>query len=247
MDGLNIESDAIELAARIAARQTFGPFRDEPESPFFQADRYSPEQTWEHLAEEVAITCGNAIRQGLADERLRRGLMESWHGGIFGELFPEEAGRMRSGRNKGQFGVMLGTRENPVPQTYDSIMAENLPRRLDELCAGFEAFAREEREFDLEELAEAAAKLYSKFLNLHPFLDGNGRVCFVLLQFSLARLDLPAVALPDHDEHQWALGQALRRDGKQTYAQLTRLLVDKFEVASTMFEAIQAERSRHES
>jgi fido (protein-threonine AMPylation protein) len=242
MDGSNVDVGAIELAARIAASQTFGPFRDEPDSPYYQAEGLSPEATWEHLAGQVAIVCGQAIVQGLNDQRLRTGLMESWHAAIFGELFPDRSGRIRSGREQGQFGVLLGTRENPVPQTYASTPGQNLPRRLDEIWASFEALAGQERVFRLEELAEAAAKLYAKFLNLHPFVDGNGRVSFVLLQFSLARLDLPAVALPDYEEHQWALGLALRRDGKKTYAQLTRLLVDKFDDASKIFTAIQAER-----
>jgi fido (protein-threonine AMPylation protein) len=233
--------EAIEIAARIAARQTFGPFRDEEDSPFYRAEGVTPEETWERLAERVAVVTAEGILAGLADERLRRLRFEKWHAAIFGELFPEVAGRVRAGREQGQFGVVLGTRENPVLQTYASTVGMNLPRRLDEICAGFEVVVREDRDFELEELAEAAVKLYAKFLSLHPFVDGNGRVAFVLLQFALARLDLPAVSLHDHADHQWCLGQALRRDGKQTYAQLTHFLVDRFGEASRMYEAIRAE------
>jgi fido (protein-threonine AMPylation protein) len=229
-------------AARIAARQTFGPFVDEVDSPFYQAANLSPEETWERLAERVALVTAAAVLQGMRDEPLRRILFERWHAEVFGELFPERGGVLRTGRDQAQFGVLLGTRDQPVAQTYVSTGAHNLPRRLDEICAAFDRFAGEDREYGLRELVEEAVRLYVRFLNLHPFEDGNGRVAYVLLQFALARLDLPAVALPDHEEHQWVLGRALRRDGKRTDAHLVQLLVDKLEEAGRIFEAIRAQR-----
>lgn len=233
--------EAVELAARITTNQTFGPFRDEPDSPFYRAPDLDPDETWERLAEKVAIVSAQGILEGMVDQRLRRSGIAQWHAQIFGEFFPEHGGRFRTGRDRGQFGVMLGTREHPEPQTYVSTNAQNLPRGLDEMCAGFEALAREDREFDFEELVQATVRAYVKFLNLHPFIDGNGRASFVLLQFALARLDLPAISLEDHDEHQWCLGQALRRDGKQTDDELLEYFMSKFDRASRMYEAIRAE------
>lgn len=112
--------NAAMTAARIAARQTFGPFEDEVDSPFFQAEDLSPQETWERLAERVALVTAAAVLEGMRDEPLRRLLFERWHAKIFGELFPERGGVLRSGRDQGQFGVLLGTRDWPVPQTYTS-------------------------------------------------------------------------------------------------------------------------------
>ena len=120
--------EAIELAARIATRQTFGPFYDEPDSPFYEAEGLSPEETWERLAEKLALVTAHAILQGLENQTLHRGLLRLGMPQIFGEHFPESAGRIRAGREQGQFSVMLGTRESPVPQTYASIQAEICPR-----------------------------------------------------------------------------------------------------------------------
>jgi hypothetical protein len=38
--------------------------------------------------------------------------------------------------------------------------------------------------------------------------------CDVALQYALIRLGATGVALPDHDEQQWALGQGLRPGGR---------------------------------
>ena len=58
------DRDAIELATRIATRQTFGPYYDEPESPFYEADGLTPEETWERLAEKVALVDGRGNPPG---------------------------------------------------------------------------------------------------------------------------------------------------------------------------------------
>lgn len=67
--------EAIELAARIATRQTFGPFYGEPDSPFYEAEGLSPEETWERLAEKLALVTAHAILQGLENQTLHRGLL----------------------------------------------------------------------------------------------------------------------------------------------------------------------------
>jgi hypothetical protein len=59
-----------------------------------------------------------------------------------------------------------------------------------------------------------AAAFYAKLLSTHPFFDGNGRMAYVALQYALIRLGATGVALPDHDEQQWALGQGLRPGGR---------------------------------
>jgi hypothetical protein len=52
------------------------------------------------------------------------------------------------------------------------------------------------------------------------------RICYLVLQFGLIRIGLLTVAPTQYEEHQWALGQALRRDSKQSYAQMEQLIAD---------------------
>ncbi len=73
-----------------------------------------------------------------------------------------------------------------------------------------------------------AVRLYAKVLSIHPFVDGNGRTAFTILQYALVRSGLVCVALDDYAEHQWALGAALRIDSRQSYDPLQTLLVASF-------------------
>lgn len=76
----------------------------------------------------------------------------------------------------------------------------------------------------LREATFPSAAFYAKLLSTHPCFDGNGRTAYVALQYALIRLGATGVALPDHDEQQWALGQGLRPGGRhQNYEALADL------------------------
>ena len=76
-----------------------------------------------------------------------------------------------------------------------------------------------------------AARLYAKLLSAHPFNDGNGRACYVALQFALVRLGAVTISLPDYAEQQWHLGSALQTGGGQSYEPLARYLAEKIRAA----------------
>lgn len=229
-EGERAEVLAIAEAADIAARETFGPFNDEEESPFFEADGYSPEGTWEAIAERVADAGARVVVLALAHERLSRSLIADIHAHLFGELFPSMGGRFRAKNEGASYSILVGTRTRPQEQRLTGTSGRRLPDRLRRLCDEFNdaadaAFATSEPRF-VEDLVRPATKAYCKFLSAHPFIDGNGRVGYLVLQFALVRMGLLTVALADFQEHQWALGQALRRDGQQAYAQIERLIAD---------------------
>jgi fido (protein-threonine AMPylation protein) len=220
---------ALGEAARIAAKETFGPFNDAPESEFFAADDLSPESTWERLAESVALVGARAVVLALAGRSLTPDLICDLHERIFGELFPKWAGRLRSPKDPVTYGIVIGTRDDPEYREQRGTDGRRIRRRLDELCAKFNNAATKsdaESVSRLEDLIRPAARAYCKLLSTHPFIDGNGRVAFLVLQFALIRMGLIAIALPDFEAHQRALGQALRTDGKQTYIEFERLLAD---------------------
>jgi fido (protein-threonine AMPylation protein) len=222
---------AIAEAAGIAARETFGPFRDEEDSPFYEAEDLDPQLTWERIAERVADATACAVAAALLKMALTSEFVCDVHRHIFGEFFPSVAGRMRAPSEGGQYSIVLGRQKDEWmhrPQVGTS--GKRLPGRVREICAQFNgsveyAFSKDEPEFRTD-LVLPAVRAYARLLGAHPFIDGNGRSCYVVLQFALVRIGLLTVALDDFEAHQVALGAAIRRDGKRSYLQLETLVSD---------------------
>jgi fido (protein-threonine AMPylation protein) len=221
---------AIAEAAAIAARETFGPFNDDEESPFFAAEDLSPEQTWERIAERVADAGARVVVLGLGHEKLSRRLIADIHEHLFADLFPATGGRFRAKDEGASYTILVGTRDQPEEQRQTGTSGRGLHKRLQEICEDFNAATdtafRSSEPRLIDDLVRPAVKAYCRLLSAHPFGDGNGRVCYLVLQFALVRIGLMTVALTDFREHQWALGQALRRDSKQSYAQMEQLIAD---------------------
>ena len=144
-----------------------------------------------------------------------------WHQLIFERWFPEQAGRVRRGEEQGQYGVVWGNRDAPELLTVASCKGHNVPTRLRRTFAGLQQAIVEREDAQragrrrlLREATLPAARFYSQLLSTHPFFDGNGRMAYVSHQYALIRLGATGVALPDHDEQQWALGQGLRPGGR---------------------------------
>jgi hypothetical protein len=73
----------------------FVEFRDNPESPFYRADGISAIATWDRSVEtmtEVLLELPQLMSDGF---QMTPELLCDWHLRIFGELFPDEAGRLR--------------------------------------------------------------------------------------------------------------------------------------------------------
>jgi fido (protein-threonine AMPylation protein) len=226
--------DHLLNSARTAAAQTFGPFNDDEDSPFYAAEDASPEQTWERIAERVTLATTAAVVHGAAHRPISAADVSRLHEIVFATSFPEDAGRLRRRGEEAQYGIVIGTREQPVLSHARATAGVRVSARLDKTCREFNdaVEALESRETVLlDELALAVVRLYAKVLSIHPFVDGNGRTVFTLLQYALVRCGLACVALDDYAEHQWALGAALRIDGRQSYSPLQALLVAKLQRA----------------
>ncbi len=222
--------DQLRGSAEIAAAQTFGPFNDVPDSPFYAAEDLSPTQTWERIAERVGLATVLAVVHGVAKRPITVDAIRRLHEIIFVTTFPDHAGHLRKPKEEGRYGVVLGTAEHPVVKSERATAGARVPRRLEEICREFNETAAAQEQPDtiaLDELVLTAVRFYAKVLSTHPFLDGNGRTAFTLLQYALVRSDLACVALKDFDAHQRALGTALRSDGRQSYLPLQALIADK--------------------
>jgi fido (protein-threonine AMPylation protein) len=226
-----IELNELAYVAGVVARQTFGPFNDAEDSPYFKAAGESPESTWEGLAERVALATGRAVAWGLADVDASPARIAELHRLVFGRMFPDSAGQIRGDGEDVTYGIVIGSHEHlSAKRQRGTGGGKQLARRLDAACSEFNesvAFEDAQDESELTDLLLIAVRFYAKVLSAHPFCDGNGRTAYALLQYALVRVGLLAVALDDFESHQRALGWALRSDGRQTYDPLVELLADK--------------------
>jgi fido (protein-threonine AMPylation protein) len=224
------QTNQLHASARTAAGQTFGPFNDVPDSPFYSANDLSPAQTWEHIAERVVLATAAAAVHGAAQRPLTVDAIRRLHEIIFVTTFPEHAGHLRQRNEEGQYGIVLGSNEQPIVKSQHATAGARVLDRLEQICQEFNESVTEQEQPDaipLDDLVFTAVRLYAKVLSTHPFLDGNGRTAFTILQYALVRSGLACIPLEDFDAHQRALGTALRSDGRQSYVQLQALIVDK--------------------
>ena len=201
----------------------------------------TPDETWQAITEQVAIVAADAAVEAVRGHNAVPQDISRWHRLIFEPWFPEQAGRIRRGDEQGQYGVVWGSRQAPELLTVVSCKGRNVQARLRRAFVGLQqAIAeredahREGRRRRLRDATLPAATFYTKLLSTHPFFDGNGRSAYVALQYALIRLGATGVALPDHDEQQWALGQGLRPGGRHhNYDALADLFEQTIRASST--------------
>lgn len=186
----------------------FRGFRDDSASPFFCAPRHTPEETWDISVDRLArllVKLGPIAQSGPIE--MSATLLCSWHREIFGALFPEHAGRMRSFRESQWEHVYFGVHG----RGYRGVTPRELPRRLQKICSEFNTAAaaiRASYGSDTYGAIHAATRLYAKVLRAHPFVDGNLRGTTVALDAALLTLKLRRVQFTDLEIHDELLGIA---------------------------------------
>jgi fido (protein-threonine AMPylation protein) len=231
-----------QAAATAAAELTFEQFRDEPDSDYYQALNRTPEQTWQEVRARVGLVAAETVELALEDAMLTPELLCTWHRRIFETTFPEDAGRLRSGRDTATYGYVVGPKDAAVNKTGRGTRPRALPSRLRKVCEEFNRTAADLEGAEAPRLIDVtfpAARVYAKLLSAHPWSDGNGRACYVALQFALVRLGALSVNLPDYAEQQWHLGRALRTGGGQSYEPLAAYLGEKIRAVEA--EGLQSE------
>lgn len=179
-------------------------YRDNEGSRFYRASRFSPEETWRALGDELGRVLMDARRvfwRGgleMTPERVRW-----WHGAIFARHFPYDGGRFR--QERAYFGVV--TADGGMRQIEGS-SPDALRRDLADVCVSFNGGVEQlgKQNANLLEQTRVAGALYAGILRVHPFADGNHRAGFVALSAALWSLGLPAVEfardgdMTDHDD-----------------------------------------------
>ena len=78
---------------------------------------------------------------------------------------------------------------------------EETPLLMADLAKWIQSWLQKKREEKMESLVSFLAELHKRFISIHPFDDGNGRVIRLLMGYMLIRLDFPPMILPGRDEY----------------------------------------------
>jgi prophage maintenance system killer protein len=181
----------------------FRGFRDDEQSPFFCALGHTPEETWDLSVDRFAHILETLATLAAAGPiELSPALLCSWHREIFGELFPDDAGRLRWRRGR-----------DPEHVYFDATAASIL----------------ESTPIDTYDAVHAATRLYAKVLRAHPFVDGNLRGTSVALNAALLTLGLTRIQVTDLELHDRLLAIAFagRHDPYRPLAEYIATLTNK--------------------
>lgn len=219
-----------------AELRSFSKSLDEPGSPFYSAPDWTPDETWRHARDrmaELVVALGAQDSEQIVVSPQR---LQCDHRRIFGDLFPEDAGRLRwKHRGKwetGPFGIGIGSGPESDVRPMRGAHPRRIERQLRDACQEFHQMLddlerRSEGGEAISKLASTrvAARIYAKVLRIHPFVDGNLRAAYVTLQAALLRLGLVGIEFADHRAHDEALVRALAPGGRrQSYEPLAELI-----------------------
>lgn len=223
------------VSAAIAAMQSvvahsFKGFSDHPDSDFYCAPGLSPEETWRRIHEGLARVVTLAAEAGRADHPLTIEFVQEVHVALFEPLFGVMSG-FRS--DPVEYPIYLGTEQAPVPRGRLGKAPAGIARGLRRTVEGFEAEVAELGRRDargerlvVRDAVMPALRLYGRIVRIHPFADGNGRTAWVLFVYALMRVGLPLIDIKPTLKSRWALGTAIRVDGKQDYGPLADILIE---------------------
>jgi hypothetical protein len=222
LDELNDQERPIAEGALAAATTTFATFQDAPESHYYQASELSPEETWQAVTEEVGRVTAIAAVEAANGGLLSAEDFNSIHEAIFAPVFGDKTLAQRKHEEGVTYGIVLGSSPDHIePKSQSGISARGLTKRMREInrdlqrdISESDAAVAEGRVGPVIDSTRPAAWAYGRFLGAHPYVDGNGRTAFPILNFALIRMGLLAIAVPESEIFHWCLGCCMRRKGK---------------------------------
>lgn len=78
---------------------------------------------------------------------------------------------------------------------------EETPAKMEELVKWMQEWLKKDRGEQFKKLTPFLAELHKRFIHIHPFDDGNGRVVRLLLFYVLGRFDFLPMILSDREEY----------------------------------------------
>jgi fido (protein-threonine AMPylation protein) len=220
---LSAQERPIAEGALAAATATFATFQDAPQSHYYRAPDLSPEETWQAVTAEVGRVTAIAAVEAASGGFLSDHDFGAIHEAIFAPVFGEETLAQRKFEEGVTYGIVLGRPDRIEHRIQHGISGRSLPGRLREISRDLRRAIEESDEAVAEgttgpiiDATRPAARAYGRFLGAHPYVDGNGRTAFPILNFALIRLGLLAIAVPESEMFHWCLGRCMRRKGGAT-------------------------------
>lgn len=119
------------------------------------------------------------------------------HKMLLGSINDSVAGRFR------------GPNEYVRVGTFIALAPEHIARRMEEALV---AYTSNHETYFVEKIA----RFHLEFETIHPFLDGNGRIGRLLINYQLLRLGFPAIIVRDKEKQTYYKGFRQFRDDKKT-------------------------------
>lgn len=133
-------------------------------------------ETQKHYELFMRLVTGKKLSQITQD------IVFSWHKEIFGQTKIGEAGHIRQHR----VGVVTNERI-----TFASV--PEIPKRLEEFFFWINKYDKKENPVEFVCLA------HYKFVSIHPFADGNGRISRLIMNYILYKYDYPLLLIKNTD------------------------------------------------
>jgi Fic family protein len=116
----------------------------------------------------------------------------------------------------GQYKTRPNSVETATGETFEYASPEETPALMSDLVKWFN---EEDGKGELS-LIELAALFHYRYIRIHPFEDGNGRIARLLVNYILLRHDYPMIVIPSSDKHNYlsALRQCDINTGDNTSA-----------------------------
>lgn len=121
------------------------------------------------------------IRHKAQEKEIDKETIQFLHQMLLGGIDDNIAGRFRK---KGEY-VRVGTHIAPVPEHIERMMEEIVTEYLDNSKAYF---------------VDKIAKFHLDFETIHPFVDGNGRIGRILINYQLLRLGFPGIIIRNKEK-----------------------------------------------
>lgn len=144
------------------------------------------------------------IRQKATSDKLNIDMVLLLHKMLITNIRDEIAGRFRQ---KDEY-VRVGTHIAPAPEHVEDMLEE-----------AFDEYENDIENFYLDKIA----RFHLEFENIHPFLDGNGRIGRVIINYQLFQLGLPPVIIR-FKERKYYYQSFHEYDDKKTAKRMEKIL-----------------------
>ena len=162
-------------------------------------------------AKNLARVIGYVREKSQQEEIIKENIL-FLHQMLIGNIKDGIAGRFRG---PGEY-VRVGSFIAPPPEHVERMLED----ALSQYSSGHESY-----------FTDNIARFHLEFETIHPFVDGNGRIGRVLMNYQLMRLGLPPVIIQDKEKKEYYRSFSEYRDDKNTKTMehiVTRALCESF-------------------